>query len=111
MVVTSDFVGPVPKETKVVLDHLEIDTNNKKLLIFCKITDEKWLVTHMVKWKGYTIIAEIPLPNDENHVGPYTFSGTGKLSILGKNVSSDLLKPSIFCFYCFGCIVSFLLFA
>ena len=72
-------------KTKVLLDHLEIDRNNKKLLIFCKITDdEQWLVTDMVKWKGYTIIAEIPLPGG---IGPTSFSGTGKISILGKNVS------------------------
>ena len=101
MVITSKYVGPVPKETKVVLDHIEIDINSKKLLIFCKITDEKWIVTHMVKWKGYTIIAEIPLPDEEGHVGPYTFSGTGKLSILGKNVGSfhfDCLDFSFLCF-------------
>ena len=81
---------PIPMKTKVLLDHLEIDVQeyNKKLLIFCKITDdEQWLVTDMVKWKGYTIVAEIPLPDNNGKVGNVTFSGTGKLSILGKNVS------------------------
>ena len=85
-VVLSDSSScPIPIKTKVVLDHIEIDPTRKKLMIFCKITQDKWLVTQMVKWKGYTIIAEIGLPG--HGVGSYTFRGIGKMPILGKNVS------------------------
>ena len=80
---------PVPIDTKVVLDHIEIDTDRQKMLIFCTITDKHWLIENMVKWKGYTIIAEIALPNAQGFVsGPYTFSGVGKISILDKHVRS-----------------------
>ena len=84
--------SPIPASTQVVLDHIEIDVANNDLLIFCKVTDERWLVDNMVKWKGYTIIAEIGLPG--HGVGSYTFRGIGKMSILGKNVSLLILTDT-----------------
>ena len=77
---------PVPITTKVVLQHMEIDIEHNNMLIFCQITGEDWLVQDMIQWKGYTLIAKIGISNGPR-VGTYTFSGTGKIPILGKNVS------------------------
>ena len=91
---TPDTKCPVPINTKVVLDHIEINTDSNKMLIFCTITDQHWLVENMVKWKGYTLIAEIGLPDFYGNVdGPYKFSGVGKVSILEKHVRNFQFAP------------------
>ena len=77
---------PVPADTKVLLDHIEIDPANQELLIFCKVTDDtKWMIDNMVKWKGYTIIAITDLHGSGRNSG-WRFKGTGKMSMLEKNV-------------------------
>ena len=84
----TSFPGPtpIPHLTKVLLDHIEIDPVNKELLIFCKVTDNNWLVNNIVGWKGYTIIAVTGLYGSPN-INSWSFRGTGKLSMIGKNVS------------------------
>ena len=84
---TSESNCPIPITTNVVLDHIEINVTAKTLLIFCKITDDLWMVENMVSWKGYTIIAHYRLPKHiGDDSGTYTFSGVGKVSILEKHV-------------------------
>ena len=79
---------PIPASTKVLLDHIEIDIQNKELLIFCKVIDDQWMVENIVKWKGYTFIAITGLPGSSTAGQGWRFKGTGKMSIFGKNVRS-----------------------
>ena len=89
---------PIPASTKVLLDHIEIDIKNKEILIFCKVIDDKWMVENMVKWKGYTFIAVTGLPGSPTANQGWRFKGTGKMSILDKNVCSY----KVFATYTFG---------
>ena len=77
---------PIPATTRVLLDHIEIDPANLEILIFCKVTDDNWMINNMIKWKGYTVIAVTDL-SDSPNVGTWSFRGTGKMSFLEKNVS------------------------
>ena len=79
---------PIPPSTKVLLDHIEIDFRNEELLIFCKVIDNNWMWKDMVRWKGYTLIAITGLPGSPTVNQGWRFKGTGKMSILEKNVSS-----------------------
>ena len=82
--IESDNLCPVPINTTVLLDHMEINKNTQDMLFFLKITDERWLVPHMTSLKGYTLIA---IKNILHRNERFRFQGTGKLSVLTKHVS------------------------
>ena len=48
---------PIPRNTKVLLDHIAIDKTNKQIAIYCTILDDVDLVQNMYSLKGYTVIA------------------------------------------------------